>query len=353
MKRVNALVLGLFAVAGTSVALAGDCSTKKSCSDKDATVKTVSMDKKKDGSCEAAKSDCSQKAACTDSGASVTQASYSGDAKPTKDIIDVAVGAGNFKTLAAALQAAGLVETLKGKGPFTVFAPTDAAFEKLGTATIQDLLKPENKAKLTSILTYHVIPGNVLAKDVKTMSATTVNGQRIDLKVDGGKVTVDNANVTATDILGTNGVIHVIDTVIIPSDKTVVATAVDNGNFKTLAKLLQAADLVDALNGAGPFTVFAPTDAAFAKLDKATVDSLLKPENKAQLQNVLKYHVVSGRVFSPDALKAGTAKTLQGQNVQIKVEGGKAMINNAQLVTTDIDASNGVIHVIDTVILPK
>lgn len=134
-----------------------------------------------------------------------------------KDIVDTAVGAGQFKTLAAALGAAGLVETLKGKGPFTVFAPTDAAFAKLPAGTVEMLLKPENKAKLTAILTYHVVAGKVMAADVvKVTSAKTVQGGAVAVKVTGGKVTVDAANVVTTDIAASNGVIHVIDTVLMP-----------------------------------------------------------------------------------------------------------------------------------------
>ena len=274
-----------------------------------------------------------------------------------QDIVDTAVAAGSFKTLAAALKAADLVDALKGKGPFTVFAPTDEAFAKLPKGTLETLLKPENKTKLQNILKYHVLSGTVLAKDVKTMSAETLLGQRIDLKVETkGKdttVMIDGAKITATDVKATNGVIHVIDTVILPSEKNIVETAVANSSFKTLATLLEKADLVGALSGAGPFTVFAPTDAAFAKLPKETVESLLKPENKAQLVEILKFHVVSGRIFSDAALKAGKAKTLQGGEITIVAKDGKASVNGANLSATDLDASNGVIHVIDSVILPK
>lgn len=134
-----------------------------------------------------------------------------------KDIVDTAVSAGQFNTLAAALKAAGLVETLKGKGPFTVFAPTDEAFAKLPAGTLDDLLKPENKDKLTAILTYHVVPGRVLAADVvKLKTAKTVNGQSVKIKTAKGGVMVDNANVVKTDIVASNGVIHVIDSVILP-----------------------------------------------------------------------------------------------------------------------------------------
>jgi len=137
--------------------------------------------------------------------------------EPTKDIVDTAVAAGSFKTLVAALQAAGLVDTLKSKGPFTVFAPTDEAFAKLPAGTLEDLLKPENKSKLVAILTYHVVPGEVLASQVTKMkSAKTVNGESLTIQVEGGAVMVDNAKVIKTDILCTNGVIHVIDSVLLP-----------------------------------------------------------------------------------------------------------------------------------------
>ncbi len=135
----------------------------------------------------------------------------------TKDIVDTAAGAGSFKMLVAAVKAAGLVETLNGAGPFTVFAPTDEAFAKLPAGTLEDLLKPENKDKLVKILTYHVVAGKVMAADVvKLTEAKTVAGQSLTIKVANGKVTVDGAQITKTDIVTTNGVIHVIDAVMLP-----------------------------------------------------------------------------------------------------------------------------------------
>ncbi|MFN3704538.1 MAG: fasciclin domain-containing protein, partial [Thermoflexales bacterium] len=133
------------------------------------------------------------------------------------DIVEVAAAAGSFQTLAAALEAAGLVDVLKGEGPFTVFAPTDDAFAKLPADTLADLLKPENKDKLTAILTYHVVPGKVMAADVvKLTSAKTVEGSEVKITVDGSTVKVDDATVVQTDIEASNGVIHVIDSVILP-----------------------------------------------------------------------------------------------------------------------------------------
>lgn len=136
-----------------------------------------------------------------------------------KDIVDTAVAAGSFKTLAAALQAAGLVDTLKGKGPFTVFAPTDDAFSKLPAGTVDSLLKPENKEKLKSILLYHVVPGRVTAAQVmKLTSAKTMNGQEVKIMVEGGTVMINDAKVVKADVFASNGVIHVIDTVLLPKD---------------------------------------------------------------------------------------------------------------------------------------
>jgi uncharacterized surface protein with fasciclin (FAS1) repeats len=270
-----------------------------------------------------------------------------------KNIVDTAVEAGKFKTLAAALGAAGLVDAVKGPGPFTVFAPSDEAFAKLPKGTVETLLKPENKEKLKAILTYHVVPGKVMAKDVLGVKgAKSLNGQRIDVKVDGGKVMVDGAQVVATDIACTNGVIHVIDSVILPSEDNIPTVATKAGKFNTLLAAAKAAGLVEALSGDKALTVFAPTDDAFAKLPKDTVATLLKPENKDKLKAILLFHVVEGRVYSEDALAAKSAATLQGSKVEITVKDGAAYVNGAKILATDVDASNGVIHIIDSVILP-
>jgi transforming growth factor-beta-induced protein len=270
-----------------------------------------------------------------------------------KDIVDTAVAAGSFNTLVAAVQAAGLVETLKGTGPFTVFAPTDEAFAKIPKETIAELLKPENKETLKSILLYHVVPGNVKAATVVNLtSAQTAQGQQVNIAVKDGMVSVDSANVVKTDIETSNGVIHVIDTVIMPNSKDIVDTAVEAKTFSTLVAAVQAAGLVDTLKGPGPFTVFAPSDDAFAKLPQSTIADLLKPENKDQLIAILTYHVVPGKVLAADAVKIKSAKTVNGKEVNVMAEGNGVMINKAQVVAADVETSNGVIHVIDSVLLP-
>ena len=281
-----------------------------------------------------------------------------------KSIVDVAVSNPDFSTLVTAVKAAGLVDTLNGAGPFTVFAPTNAAFAKLPKATLDALLA--DKKALSDVLTYHVVAGKVLAADVVKLdgkAAKTVNGAEVKIAVKDGKVLLNGSvGVTATDVLASNGVIHVIDTVLLPPASTpaaaptpansIVAIASGDPRFSTLVAAVKAAGLVDTLNGAGPFTVFAPTNTAFAVLGEETISTLLKPENKKLLTDILTYHVVAGKVGSTDVVKVQSAKTVQGGNVRVTLRDGGVFINNARIQIVDIAASNGVIHVIDTVLLP-
>jgi len=280
-----------------------------------------------------------------------------------KDIVDTAVADGRFTTLVAAVQAADLVDTLKGEGPFTVFTPTDDAFAALPEGTVANLLLPENKQALTDILLYHVVSGKVMAADVVNLTnATTVLGKDVTVKVDMGNVYINDAKVIITDIETSNGVIHVIDTVLLPpadedammeEKNTIVDIAVADGRFNTLVAAVTAADLVETLSGEGPFTVFAPTDDAFAALPAGTLDSLLLPENKQALTDILLYHVVSGKVMAADVVTLTSAPTVLGKDVTITVKDGKVYLNDTvQVIITDIEASNGVIHVIDAVLLP-
>ncbi|MBC7835040.1 MAG: fasciclin domain-containing protein [Phycisphaerales bacterium] len=285
---------------------------------------------------------------------SCSAAASGGGAASADDIVTTAVKAGKFKTLAAALKAAGLDDDLMGKGPFTVFAPTDEAFAKLPKGTVETLLKPENKAMLESILKQHVVAGEAMAKDVVTMpSWTTLSGQRIDVTSKGGKVMIDNATVVMADVECSNGVVHAIDTVLMPADQDIVQTAMKAGSFNTLVAALKAAGWDDDLKGAGPFTVFAPTDAAFEKLPPGTVENLMKPENKDKLVNLLTYHVVAGRVYADQVAKMSSGKTVQGESVKVMAKNGSVMIDGATVVMADVETSNGVIHAVDTVLMPK
>ena len=272
----------------------------------------------------------------------------------SRDIVDIAVEDGRFTTLVAAVQAAGLVDALKGEGPLTVFAPTDDAFAALPEGTVEALLA--DIPTLTNILLYHVLDGKVMAADVVELSnALTLNGQYLDIAVEDGKVMIDNAQVIITDIEASNGVIHVIDAVILPETRYIVDIAVEDGRFTTLVAAVQAAGLVDTLKGEGPFTVFAPTDDAFAALPAGTVEALLA--DIPILTNILLYHVVPGKVMAADVvgLDGQSAETaLTGQSINIKVDMGNVYLNeDVKVIITDIEASNGVIHVIDAVLLPS
>jgi transforming growth factor-beta-induced protein len=271
------------------------------------------------------------------------------------DIVDTATNAGNFTTLATALQAAGLVDTLKGPGPFTVFAPTDAAFAKLPAGTLESLLADPDK--LRAVLTYHVVSGKLTSGDVaKLPSARTVEGEDVAISTSDGSVHIGSATVTTPDVMASNGVIHVIDAVLLPPSfapspaSDIVDTAVAAGQFTTLAKALDAAGLIDTLKGPGPFTVFAPTDAAFAKLPAGTLDRLLA--DPTTLRSVLTYHVVSGNVTAADAANLQSATSLEGEELSISTTDGGVQIDNADVIQPDVMATNGIIHVIDAVMLP-
>ena len=281
----------------------------------------------------------------------------------TDTIVDIAVGNGDFSTLVAAVSTAGLVEALSSAGPFTVLAPTNQAFEDAKTAlnlTTEELLALPN---LGDILTYHVIPGRILSGDLGLDLGAILKGEYIsgyvetlggiDIRIDTtplGILINGDTMVSTTDIEGSNGVIHVIDKVLLPP-KDIVDTAIDAG-FSTLVAAVQAAGLEGALRGDGPFTVFAPTNDAFAALAaalNAEVTDLLALPN---LADILTYHVVGAEVYSADVMP-GEAVMFNGDPATLSVnsEGG-LMINDANIVITDIVTANGVIHVIDAVILP-
>jgi uncharacterized surface protein with fasciclin (FAS1) repeats len=275
-------------------------------------------------------------------------------------IAEIAAGDENFSTLVAALSAAGLVDTLAGEGQFTVFAPTNDAFAALPAGTV-DALLADPSGDLTQILLYHVVDGVALAEDVVGLeSVTTLNGAPISIEVvDGGVVLNGTVNVTTTDIMASNGVIHVIDAVLLPPademmapDMSIAEIAAGDENFSTLVAALSAAGLVDTLAGEGQFTVFAPTNDAFAALPAGTVDTLLA-DPSGDLTQILLYHVVDGVALAEDVVGLESVTTLNGAPISIAVvDGGVVLNDGVRVTTTDIAATNGVIHVIDAVLLP-
>jgi transforming growth factor-beta-induced protein len=238
--------------------------------------------------------------------------------------------------LAEALTAAELVDDLKGEGPFTVFAPTDAAFAKLSAVPSGDALK--------SVLLYHVLQGAVGPADLKEGGAAkTLSGSPVLFTLNGG-AKINDAVISTTNVVAKNGVIHVIDSVIVPPTDDIVATAVAAGTFTQLAAALTSADLVSALQAAGPFTVFAPTDEAFAALGTAPTGDALK--------NVLLYHVANGAVGSGDLVAGPVPTLLTDKNLTIDLTGG-VKVNDATVTKANILTKNGIIHVVDKVLVPN
>jgi uncharacterized surface protein with fasciclin (FAS1) repeats len=287
-------------------------------------------------------------------------------AKDGLDIVETAVAAGAFETLVAAVQAAGLEDALRGEGPLTVFAPTDEAFANLPDGLVEQLLLPRNQGKLQELLTYHVVAAEIFASDLRRYQFTkTLSGKYLWIrKLWSGTVRVNNATVTTADVEASNGVIHIINKVLIPRGfeleaddpaptRDLVDTAIAAGGFETLVAAATAADLVDALRDPSPKTVFAPTDEAFAKLPQDLVAALLLEENKAKLQELLLYHVVGAKVLAGDLSYYQRVETLQGSKVSIVKWFGNVWVNWSRVTTADVEATNGVIHVINRVLIPR
>ena len=337
-------------------------------------------------------------AACSSDSDDTTTTTTTTEPAADTSVLDLAIEAGQFSTLIAAIDAAGWGDTLEGEGPFTVLAPTDAAFEAAFEAlgiTAEDLLA--DTETLTAILLYHVLGEAADSQAVAALdgsSVPTLNPQTIDINVVDGQIMINEATVVSADLAADNGIVHVIDGVLLPPDiaealgvamaeedleeettttteattttteamdptiAEIVAEAAagDPAEFTVLLAALETAGLVDALNGEGPFTVFAPTDEAFAALLEelgVTAEELLA---NPDLANILLYHVVSGKFLAADVIEIAPADvpTLYEENtVAIAVVDGSVVINDvATVVTPDVMASNGVIHVIDAVLVP-
>ncbi|QFU06243.1 Immunogenic protein MPT70 precursor [Pseudoalteromonas sp. THAF3] len=283
---------------------------------------------------------------------------------PAQSVVDVAVGNGNFSTLVAALQTTGLDTTLADlEREFTVFAPTDAAFEQLDQATV-DALFADAEA-LSDLLLYHVLPDATVQSDAAIAVAnseqpmiTMANGDTATLSLQNDMLYIGNAQVTTANVAADNGVIHVIDSVLMPpNEQSIVDVAVADGNFTTLVSALQEAGLEQTLADLErEFTVFAPTDAAFDKLDQATLDALLAdPE---ALTNVLLYHVVADATVSSDAAidiansDNPMVTMANGDMSTLSLQDGALYIDESVVSSADVASDNGVIHVIDTVLMP-
>jgi transforming growth factor-beta-induced protein len=292
---------------------------------------------------------------------------------PSQDLVENLSQASILSTLVTAVTEAELVETLQGDGPFTVFAPTNTAFDALPEGTLDELLLPENQSQLADVLTFHVVAGEFLASDLSDgQRLTTVQGDDLIVYIQNGEVTINGAVVSTADAVSSNGVIHVIDSVLLPpSDEAtvgdvtlprtndIVANAVLADDLSTLVTAVTEADLVETLSDeTASYTVFAPVNAGFDALPAGTLDTLLEPANIADLQGVLTYHVVEGSYSASQLYDGQTLTTLNGEDLTVSVTPAGVQLIGAEsdnIVTVaiaDIFSSNGVVHAIDGVLLP-
>ncbi|MEM1128096.1 MAG: fasciclin domain-containing protein [Bacteroidota bacterium] len=269
----------------------------------------------------------------------------------TLDVVERAIITAETATLVTAVTTAGLAETLQQEDPITVFAPVNGAFAGLGDETINNLLAEENRAILTEVLTYHVVPGAIRAGDlIDGQTAPTLEGGTLSVGVDGSTITINGNTVVQADIEVENGVIHLIDGVL-----TETLDAIELGTVTaettTLITAVRTAGLTEALQAEGPFTIFAPTNSAFADLGDTVINNLLAEENRDLLDEVLGYHVVPGlAIRSTDLSDGQMAPTLQGDMVTAGVNGSTVTINGNTVIRADIEVENGVIHLIDGVL---
>src|SRR6056297_2862557 len=271
-------------------------------------------------------------------------------------IVDIASSDADFTLLVEALQKADLASTLEGSGPFTVFAPTNEAFQdllsELGVSSLDDLTGDQ----LEPILLYHVVSGSVMSGDLSNSYVKTLSpgpgetSADFLVNIDNGVTLNGSSSVLQADVQADNGVIHVIDEVLVPP--TVVDIAIDNPGFSSLVDAVLKAELAETLSGDGPFTVFAPSDEAFEDLFSALQVAGIEDLTKEDLTPILQYHVVSGNVLSSD-LSSGNVTTIGGKDIAVEVGSSVTINGNANVVATDVQGTNGVVHVIDKVLLPE
>ena len=266
-------------------------------------------------------------------------------------IYDIVSNSVDHTTLKTAIDACALDGVLSGSGPFTLFAPTDAAFNLLPAGTVTALLN--DIPQLTDILKHHVVADSVMSGMLtNNQIVTTLHGTDVTVTISGGNVYIDNAMVTLADLVADNGVVHVIDAVLLPPTNTVYDIVSNSPDHTTLKAAIDACSLDGVLSGPGPFTLFAPTDAAFNLLPAGTVTALLN--DIPQLTDILKHHVVGSSVMSTMLSNNQVVTTLNGTDITVTINSmGDVFIDNAQVVVADIVADNGVVHVIDAVLLPS
>jgi len=261
--------------------------------------------------------------------------------------------------LAQSLKSAEMLEMLQEKGPYTVFAPTDSAFDQLPAGTLEMLMKSENKESLQRILKFHVVEGSYTADKLAQMGKIkTESGDAVSLNMKDDQLMVGEARVTRADIQCSNGYIHLIDMVMLPpaaleGEEDILDTAEDMDKFETFLEAADETDLADMLEEKGPYTVFMPTDAAFDQLPEGTLESLMEDENLPQLAGILKFHIVRGAYPAGKLKEQKSLQTLAGESLTFKEDKQAMMVQDAVILQPDIMCKNGIIHVINRVMMPE
>jgi uncharacterized surface protein with fasciclin (FAS1) repeats len=270
---------------------------------------------------------------------------------PSNTVVDIMVHSADNSILETAVIAADLVDALSAEGPFTVFAPTDEAFGNLPEGTLETLLE-DPTGELAQILLYHVAGVKALSNELSDgQEVMTLNGKTVTVELMDGHVYINGAKVTMADIEADNGVVHVINAVLLPPSNTVVDIIVNSVDHTILETAVIEAELVDALSAEGPFTVFAPTDEAFGNLPEGTLETLLE-DPTGELAQILLYHVAGAKALSNELSDGQEMMTLNGKSVVVELMDGHVYINGAKVTMADIEADNGVVHVINAVLLP-
>jgi len=289
-------------------------------------------------------------------------------------ILAVLSSAGNFTTFASAISASGFDDKLSGPGPFTVFAPTDQAFAKLPPDVVTKLVLPENRATLRKLLAYHVLGGLFPYASINEGDRTSLEGSKVNFSLVNGLTAINGSRLSGNDLTAGNGTIHGIDFVLVPptvdlntlggiaptppaptseNGRPLLDRLAEKGNFTTLLSVIAAAGLKDTLSGAGPFTVMAPTDEAFSRLTGESLRKLLLPENREALTAIARHHVIAERVNGRDLKDEGELTMLDGTSVKVNIEPDRITIDTASMTYADEEAANGVVHSIDSVLVPR
>jgi uncharacterized surface protein with fasciclin (FAS1) repeats len=272
--------------------------------------------------------------------------------KPRKSIVEALRSSKGLRSFAKLVDAAGMATVLEAEGPFTVLVPTEAAFANLGEGAFDRLVEQQDRDRLRTIVSNHILRGGLGAADLADRSGVrSLADRRLAVEHKFGVLTVGRAAIKAANIPATNGIIHTISGVLQPVESDLMTVAGKVGPYATLIELIESAGLRDSLAGKGPYSLFAPTNRAFERLPAGTLDRLRDPAHRKELIELLRRHIVPGRIYAEDALRAGRLTNLNGEVLSFRLMDGRETLAGAHVYETNVDAGNGVLHAIDRVLV--